>query len=670
MATRAAASPAEEVRVERYTVDVWFQPEKGFLHARATVTLRAVERVEAIEFELNPDLKILEVTDAVGHKLDFARSGRLGSPKLSVRLAEPCAAGPAAAGITLTFLYEGVLPQKPLDYITKDGILLRDESRWYPAVDLSAFTQNDITITVPNGWMAITSGDLSDARSLENGTAYRWRTSNQVSARAIVGFPQDPETCRVALGAVARGGIWRRNFVTNCLPAGNEPTGRRLEDKVRAIASRYTAILGRDAVFQLTLAQGFPEQSGATGYSAPGFLVVSEDFMKFHDDPGYAPEFLPHEIAHQWFPIEAALASQEDGWLAESLAEYLAWRYLQEAEPKQAGRMVERAMRDALVSEPLRPLSLGLRLFTLEGWDVTHATLYQRGMLVWRTLETVIDRERLDKALGEYYKRYAGTFASIADFRRICEEISGRDLGWFFDYFIRDTRIPEMEFRRAPSAAPGETSGEIILKDIPPEFQVRVEMRLETLAGPVEYAVATRGLATQFTVTTPQPVTRITLDPESRILRWTEAARRNRSQRALLARLGELERSRQLAHAAELCRQALALDPENLAWNEQQIRLELGRLYDRLNQPTRALDEFARVLAVGSLDPMESDFNRAWSRVYHARIERRRGHLAAAHAEARAGLEMKSPALLTPVAWPEAPEKSSTAREALEALAR
>ncbi len=563
-----------------------------------------------------------------------------------------------------------MLPQKPLDYITKDGILLRDESRWYPAVDLSAFTQNDIAISVPNGWMGITSGDPPDTRSLENGTAYHWQTWNRVSSRAIVGFPQDPEICRVAFGTVATGGIRRRNLVTSCLPAGNEPTGRRLEDKVRAIASRYAAILGSDAAFQLALLQGFPGQRGAIGYSAPGFLVVSEDFVKFHGDPGYAPEFLPHEVAHQWFPIEVALASQEDGWLAESLAEYLAWRYLQEAEPKQARRMVERAMRDALQPEPLRPLSLGLRLFALEGWDVTHATLYQRGMLVWRTLETVIDRERLDKALGEYYKRYAGTFASIADFRRICEEISGRDLNWFFDYFIRGARIPEMEFRRAPSAGPGETSGEILLKDIPPEFQVHVEMRLETLAGAVEHSVATHGLVTPFRVTTPQPVTRITLDPESRILRWTEAARRNRSQRALLARLGDFERSRQFAHAAELCQQALALDPENLAWNEQQIRFELGRLYDRLNQPTRALDEFASVLALGSLDPMESDFNRAWSRIYRARIERRQGHSAAARAEARAGLEMKSPALLTPVAWPEAPEKSSTAREALEVLAR
>jgi tetratricopeptide (TPR) repeat protein len=645
-------------------MDVSLQPEKSFLHARAAVTLRAGQYLEAVEFELNPDLSILEVTDAAGRKLEFARSGRLGSPKLSVRLAEPCG---AEQGVTLTFVYEGALPHGPLDYITKDGILLRDESRWYPAVDLSAFTANRMTLTVPAGWMAITSGERAKVRSSEGSATYRWKTSNPVSSRSIVAIPQDLERCSlVSVSGTGGDGI----RLANCLPGTDETRSRQLAGEVGTIASYYRTILHTDATFKLTVVQGFPGQRGAVGYSAPGFLVVSEDFLKFHDDPDYAPEFLPHEIAHQWFPIEVTLARQEDGWLAESLAEYLAWRYLREREPEQARRMAVRAMRDALAPEPLRPLSLGLRLFALEDWDVTQATLYQRGLLVWRTLETVIDRERVDKALAEYFKRYAGRSASIPDFRRICEEISGRDLGWFFDYFIRGTRIPEVEFRRTPSSAPGETSGEIILKDVAPEFQVRVEMRLETTAGAAGHSVATRGLVTPFTVTTPQPVTRITLDPESRILRWTEAARRNRSQRTLLRQLGELERERQFARAAEYCRQALALDPENLASNQQQIRFALGRLYDRMNLPERALQEFARVLALDSLDPMESDFNRAWSRVYRARIERRRGRVAAARAEARAGLEMKSPALSTPVAWPEAPGKPSTAAEALQALAR
>ncbi|MFY9584911.1 MAG: hypothetical protein WAR21_10520, partial [Candidatus Acidiferrales bacterium] len=89
----AAQEPKQLITAERYQIDVSFQPEKGFLHARTAVAVRATEAVEFIEFELNPHLTLQEVTDAQGRKLDFARSQRLSSPRLSVRLAEPIVAG-------------------------------------------------------------------------------------------------------------------------------------------------------------------------------------------------------------------------------------------------------------------------------------------------------------------------------------------------------------------------------------------------------------------------------------------------------------------------------------------------------------------------------------------------------------------------------------------------
>ncbi len=666
------------VIAERYEIDVSFQPEKGFLHARAEVTLRVVEApppqsnpsLDAIEFELNPHLKILEITDAQDRKLGFERSGRLGSPKVSVRLAEPIkTAGTQTSGALakLTFTYEGVLPPQPLDYITKDGILLRDESRWYPAVDLSAFTENQITITVPSNWNAVTSGQPQGSTSAGYSATYRWRTARAVSSRSVAAFPAQG-ACGPAFRSVSPSPPLRYD-VSACFPPEQAKTGEHLATEIVALLRTYSNFLGPYPHSTLAIVKGFPNQGGAVGYSAPGFLVVSEDVVRFHDHPGYAPEFLPHEIAHQWFPIEVTLAREEDGWLAESLAEYLAWRYLREQDPEQARRAVARAMRDALAPEPLPPLSLGLRLFALEGESVTHATLYQRGMLVFRTLETVIDRERVDRVLREYYQRYAGKAASIADFRKVCEEISGRDLRWFFDYFIEGTRIPQMVVRRTRSAVPNEISGEIILRNVPPEFNVRVEIRLETAGGPVEHSVATRGEVTPFTATTPQPVTRITLDPDQRILRWTEAAERNRRQRALLAGIGKLERAGQFSRAAQICTQALALDRENLASNEQEIRFELGRLLYRGERFTAAFPEFEKVLPLGSLDSMASDLRRAWSRVYRARIESRRGHVDAARAEAQAGLAIKSPALETRVSWPDAPARESSAAEELRALA-
>ena len=83
--TEKTASPQGRVQVERYQIEVSFQPEKSFLHARARVTLGAEPGLTAIELDLNPHLQILEVTDAQARKLGFTRSQRLGSPKLSVR---------------------------------------------------------------------------------------------------------------------------------------------------------------------------------------------------------------------------------------------------------------------------------------------------------------------------------------------------------------------------------------------------------------------------------------------------------------------------------------------------------------------------------------------------------------------------------------------------------
>lgn len=658
----ADAAEAQKVRADKYEIEVRFEPEKSFLLAKAAVTLRVAQKTETIEFELNPRLNILEVTDAQGRKLEFRRSGRLGSPKVQVWLAE---AATAEQERKLTFAYEGTLPRGELDYITKDGILLRDESRWYPAVDLSAFTMNDISIKVPAEWQTISSGECKEPVSTARSSECRWKTLRPVSSRSVAAVPKRfscPD--RMAIGPAEGGPSF---VVFLCTPFQSAPESKSLAEKVLQLGVKYGRELGSYPHWALRIVQGFPGQRGAIGYSAPGFLVVSEDVIKYHDHPGWAPEFLPHEFAHQWFPIEVTLERQEDGWLAESLAEYLGWRYLQEKDAEQARRMVQRAMRDSLAQQPLRPLALGLKLFR-EPWEVTHATLYQRGLLVWRTLETVIDRERVDLALREYYRRFAGRSASIADFRKICEEISGRDLGWFFEYFLHGTQIPEISLRRAPSDAPNVLMGEIIVKNVPADFQVRVEMRVQTEKGAVEHSVATRGEVTPFSVNLPAAATQVTLDPDMRLLRWTEAARRHREQTKLLAQLGELEDGGEFSKAVDLCQRAIEFDPDDVAANQQQIRFVLGRMLYRAGKFAEAKREFGSALELASRETMDTDFYRAWAHVFRARIAKRFGQVSAAQKEARAGLASKSPAMETKMAWPEAPGRAMSAREALRAI--
>ncbi|HWQ02943.1 MAG TPA: M1 family aminopeptidase [Candidatus Nitrosotenuis sp.] len=651
---------------DRYDIDVRFEPEQRFLHARAKVTFRVEAPLSNIELELNRHLKILRIADERGRPLEFTRSGQLGSHKLSVKLAEPA---PAGKPLILTFEYEGVLPRGPLDYITKEGILLRDESRWYPATDLAAFADHQISVGVPPRWSARATGQPAGSIGHGLGATYSWTTSRPVSSRSLFAIPwQGRGHCSpqpIPMGSTSR--LAKRSA---CFLGPASASPEKLAVAAHDVLESFVKLIGDLGLSQLAMVPGFPGLRGAIGYSAPGFLVVSEDVIKYHTVPGWAPEYLPHEIAHQWFPIEVTLAQQDDGWLAESLAEYLAWRYLREHDPASAQLMVQRAMRDALEPEPLRPLALGLKLFAQEEFDVTYKTLYQRGLLVWRTLETVIDRERVDAALREYYKRFRGRSASVADFRKICEEISGRDLGWFFDYFLGATQIPDITLRRLPAPAPNEFAGEIVVDNVPPEFQVRVEMRLRTASGVVNHSVATNGPVTPFTVTLSAPSLGVTLDPDWRVLRWTEAARRNKKQwKTLQSAPEELENALTTRAALEqrllILRKLLDEDPDDVAFNRMQFLFHSARLNFRLRRYAAALREFNEALAARTIEPTHAELLRAWARVYRARIAQAQGRPMEAQTEAQVGLKLSAPALDAEVAWPEQSGSKTTARKEL-----
>jgi len=194
-----------------------------------------------------------------------------------------------------------------------------------------------------------------------------------------------------------------------------------------------------------------------------------------------------------------------------------------EKRPAEARARVAQAIRSVREDPHPRPLTGNTKLSTSAQKEFMQRTARDRGLLIWRTLETVIDRERVDRALALYEKQDHSQGDSAGAFRAACEAISGRNLRWFFDYYVAGTRLPRITLRRISGNAPNEVSGEILVGDAPPEFQVRVEMRLQTAGGVIEHSVATNGRVTPFTVTTAEPVARIIVDPDARILRRTAA---------------------------------------------------------------------------------------------------------------------------------------------------
>jgi aminopeptidase N len=76
---------------------------------------------------------------------------------------------------------------------------------------------------------------------------------------------------------------------------------------------------------------------------------------------------------------------------------------------------------------------------------IPNGIVYQKGGWSLHMLRGEIGDEKFWTAIREYYLRYRDSNASTADFERVVEEISGRDLHWFFQQWLYRAGSPVVQ---------------------------------------------------------------------------------------------------------------------------------------------------------------------------------------------------------------------------------
>jgi aminopeptidase N len=88
----------------------------------------------------------------------------------------------------------------------------------------------------------------------------------------------------------------------------------------------------------------------------------------------------------------------------------------------------------------------GVAVVQAKPWTgIPNQVVYQKGAWVLHLLRGEIGTEKFWAGIREYYRRYRDGSASTADFRRVMEEISGRDLGWFFEQWVYRAGSPAVD---------------------------------------------------------------------------------------------------------------------------------------------------------------------------------------------------------------------------------
>ena len=76
---------------------------------------------------------------------------------------------------------------------------------------------------------------------------------------------------------------------------------------------------------------------------------------------------------------------------------------------------------------------------------VLNQLVYQKGGWTLHMLRAQIGTEKFWTGIRDYYRRYRDANASTEDFRKVMEEASGTDLGWFFDQWLNRAGSPVVE---------------------------------------------------------------------------------------------------------------------------------------------------------------------------------------------------------------------------------
>jgi aminopeptidase N len=323
---------------------------------------------------------------------------------------------------------------------------------WIPAVDHPS-DKATVTWTVwaPNDRRVIANGLLSFERPMSSWTLpggtpaspgprtlTEWREPHPIATYLMV-IAAAP-LVRYDLGQTACAAAPPRGCVAQMvytLPEQRRilPTGFAEADSIVTFFSRTFGPFPYEKLAHLQSSTRFGgmENASAIFYSDGAFR---------RGNVGYG--LIAHETAHQWFGDAVTESDWPHLWLSEGFATYLAALYTQRSRGDSAFRADMSRIRQSVLGGAVvarRPV-----IDTIETtlMSLLNANSYQKGGFILHMLRTELGDSAFFGGVRAYVKRHLHGNATTDDLRAELEATSKRQLGAFFDQWLRRPGFPEV----------------------------------------------------------------------------------------------------------------------------------------------------------------------------------------------------------------------------------
>ncbi len=231
---------------------------------------------------------------------------------------------------------------------------------------------------------------------------------------------------------------------------------QRHDDILKNTLTRFEKWYGPYPYKTLTLVDPEPG-SAAEGMEYPTFITGGTSW--WIPNGIYLPELvIEHEFGHQYWYGMVATNEFEDAWMDEGINSYTEVKVLDDVLGKD--RSIFNIARIKFSEREQQRLTYAavadLDPMTRKGWlfasyNSYGGVTYGKTATVLVTLESVIGEDTMQKAMHEYFMKYRFTHPVPEDFLKTIEEVSGKDLRWYFNQAVYGTNVLDYEVMKVDS---------------------------------------------------------------------------------------------------------------------------------------------------------------------------------------------------------------------------
>ncbi|MET0636558.1 MAG: M1 family metallopeptidase [Chitinophagaceae bacterium] len=325
-------------------------------------------------------------------------------------------------------------------------------SAWFPTIDATnqRCTQ-ELTVTVPDKYVTLSNGKLvSQKKNADKTRSDYWKMD----------LPHAPYLFFMGVGeySIVKD-TWRGKEVNYYVEPefssvarkifGNTPEMMTFFSKATGVDFpwvKYSQITGRDYV------AGAMENTTATIHQN----TAQQDARELIDG-NFWESTIAHELFHQWFGDYVTTESWSNLTLNESFADYSETLWSEYKYGKDAGD-------DENFKGMLNYLASGseakdlVRFYYHDREDMFDAVSYQKGGRILHMLRNFVGDSAFFKSINLYLTSNKFKSAEAQQLRLAFEEVTGRDLNWFFNQWYFGSGNPEVDISYAYNDAAGKVT--------------------------------------------------------------------------------------------------------------------------------------------------------------------------------------------------------------------